>query len=97
MKNKSAVVLDLTAVETQLIEDLRQHPEMRDRVQAVLAIVRNDEGPLKKADEVEELLIEQMRRLGNTSMCQWAGQAEERVSKELKQENPAVRSRKKKR
>ena len=80
-----------------MIADLREHPHMQERVQAILAIVRNAEGPLKSADEVEGLLVEEMRQLGNTSMCQWIGQAQERVSKELKEQNPAVRSRKKKR
>jgi len=51
---------------------------------------------LKSADEVEELLIEEMRRLGNVTLRQWAIQAEERVSNELKSQDPTVRSRKKK-
>jgi hypothetical protein len=38
-----------------------------------------------------------MRQLGNRSMSQWAAHAEERVSKELKEQDPSVRSRKKKR
>jgi len=45
---------------------------------------------------VEELLIEEMRRLGQTTMTQWAAQAEERVSTELKSQDPTVLSRKKK-
>jgi hypothetical protein len=52
---------------------------------------------LKSADEVEELLIEEMRRLGGDTLRLWARQAEERVSKELKTEDPTVLSRKKKR
>jgi hypothetical protein len=52
---------------------------------------------LKSADEVEELLIQAMRQLGNSSMSQWATCAEERVSKELREQDPSVRSRKKKR
>jgi hypothetical protein len=52
---------------------------------------------LKTADEVEELLIQEMRRLGNTTMNQWAVGAEERVSRELKGQDTTVLSRKKKR
>jgi hypothetical protein len=51
---------------------------------------------LKTADEVEELLIQEMRRLGHLTLGQWAIQAEERVSTELKSQDPTVRSRKKK-
>ena len=88
---------EFTQAETQLIEQLRQHPEMMVRVQSILEIARNAEGPLKTADEVEELLIQEMRRLGNVTLSQWAIQAEERVSTELRSQDPSVRSRKKKR
>jgi hypothetical protein len=54
-------------------------------------------GPLKTADEVEELLIEEMRQLGSTTLHHWAIQAEARVSEELKSQDPTVQSRKKKR
>jgi hypothetical protein len=67
------------------------------RVQSILDITRNAEGPLKSADEVEGLLIQEMRRLGKTTMNQWAAQAEERVVQELKEQDPTIRSRKKKR
>jgi len=68
---------------------------MMVRVQSILEIARN-EGALKTADEVEELLVEEMRRLGGATLQHWATRAEERVSTELKSRDPAVRSRKKK-
>jgi hypothetical protein len=83
--------------EVQLIEQLRQQPEMMERLQSILQLTRSAEGPLKTADEVEELLIRELRRLGNTTLCQWATQAEARVSNELKGQDPTIRSRKKKR
>jgi hypothetical protein len=97
MKKKNIVVSSLTQEENRLIEQLRQHPEIRERVRSILEIAGNEEGPLKTADEVEELLVEEMRRLGNITMRQWASQAEERVSIEFKQQDSTVRSRKKKR
>lgn len=97
MKQKKADAREFTQSETELIKQLREHPEMMVRVQSILEIVRNAEGPLKTADEVEELLIQEMRRLGNVTLGQWAIQAEERVSTELKREDPTVRSRKKRR
>jgi hypothetical protein len=95
MKQKKTDPDEFTQQETRLIEQLRGHPEMMVRVQSILEIARNAEGPLKSADEVEELLIEEMRRLGNVTLRQWAIQAEERVSTELKSQDPTVRSRKK--
>jgi hypothetical protein len=97
MKKKNMVVSSLTQEENRLIEQLRRHPEIRERVASILAIAGNEEGPLKTADEVEQLLMEEMRRLGNVTMRQWGSQAEERVSTELKSQDSTVLSRKKKR
>ena len=97
MKTKKADPNEFSQPETRLIEQLRKHPEMMVRVQSLMEIARNADGPLKTADEVEELLIEEMRQLGNITLSQWAIQAEERVSTELKSQDPTVRSRKKKR
>jgi hypothetical protein len=97
MKKNVAAVNELSQAEARLLEQLREHPEMMERVQSILELTRGAEGPLKTADEVEELLVQEMRRLGNTSMNQWAMGAEKRVTHELKGQDPTVRSRKKKR
>jgi hypothetical protein len=96
-KKKKADGIEFTQSESELIKQLREHPEIRIRVQSILEIARNAEGPLKTADEVEELVVAEMRRLGNLTLSQWAIQAEERVSRELKRQDPTVRSRKKRR
>ena len=83
--------------EVRLIEQLREHPEMLERVQSILEIARSEQGPLKTADEVEELLIQALRQLGHSTMNQWATQAEVRVGDELQSQDATVRSRKKKR
>lgn len=87
----------LTARETQLIERLRQHPELLVRVQSILDLAHAADGPLKSADEVEELLIQELRQLGRSTMNQWATKAEVRVGDELKSQDATVRRRKKKR
>jgi len=96
MKQRKSIEGPLSQSERQLIGQLRQHPELLVQVQSILEIVRNEAGPLQTADEVEELLIEAMRRLGRSTMGQWAAQAEERVTLELKRQDPTVLSRKKK-
>lgn len=97
MTQKKPQSKQLTAQEIRIIEQLRQHPEMMARFQSILDLANNSDGPLKTADEVEELLIQEVRRLGNVTMNQWASGAEERVGQELKAEDDSVRSRKKKR
>ena len=97
MTKKKTKINKLSQSEIQLIEQLRGNPQMMERLQSILEITRNAEGPLKSADEVEALLVEEMRRLGNLTMKEWAVLAEERVSTELKGQDSTVRSRKKKR
>lgn len=97
MKKKKVEAVECTPSESELIRQLRAHPQMMVRVQSILEIAGSAEGPLQTADEVEERVVEEMRRLGNVTLSQWASQAEERVSTELKRQDPTVRSRKKKR
>jgi len=87
----------LSASELRLIKQLREHPEMLERVQSILDLTRNKDGSNKKADEVEELLVQEMRQLGHASLSQWAVQTEEQAAQETRAQDPTVRSRKKKR
>lgn len=97
MTDKRNVQPQLTEQELQFLEQLRQHPELMARFESILKLASSSEGPLKTADEVEALLIEEVRRLGHATMSQWAVGAEERVTQELKAQEPKLRSRKKKR
>lgn len=94
MTNKNSA---LSAQEQQLIERLREHPQLMERFQSILEISAQTEGPPKSADEVEALLIEEMRRLGNTTMEDWAASAEQRLGEQLEQKDGSARVRKKKR
>ena len=87
----------LNAQEQQLIQRLREHPDLMERFQTILEISANAEGPVKRADEVEALLIEELRRLGNTTMGSWAASAEKRLAEQLEQKDGSACVRKKKR
>jgi phosphoribosyl-dephospho-CoA transferase len=97
MKDKITKRTEITAEENRVLEQMRRHPEIAKRMQEILALTDSADGPLKTADEIEELLIEELRKLGNTAMNGWAAVAEERVSQQLKEQDPSVRARKKKR
>jgi len=97
MTKQNTVKKKITTQEAKVLEGLRRNPQMMERVQCILEIASNENGPLKSADEVEAMLIEEMRRLGHSTMSQWAVSAEERVSTQLQDQHPAVLSRKKKR
>jgi hypothetical protein len=97
MKDKKSPSPTLNAAEQQLIEQLRKYPELLDRFRSILEITVSAEGPLKKADEIESLLIEEMRRLGRTTLESWAGRAEQTLAEQLKQRDASASVRKKKR
>ena len=96
MKQKQSHQPTLNAAELRLIEQLRQYPELFERVRSLLEIAASAEGPLKKADEIEALLIEEMRRLGHATLETWASRAEQTLAQELKQKDASATVRKKK-
>jgi len=96
MEDKKPRKISVNAQEAQLIKQLRQQPKIMERVQTILQIAQA-EGALKTADEIEEMLIEEMRRLGNATLNEWAAQAHERVSEQIQTEHPSALKRKKKR
>jgi hypothetical protein len=95
MKNETTGGHEFNLAEKRFIEGLRRHPQLWARFQSILELTRNADGPLKTADEMEELLIQELRALGRTSMNDFATQAEERVGDELKGRDATVHSRKK--
>src|SRR2546428_28500 len=97
MTKKTPHKPELSAAELQLIEQLRKHPELMERFRTILEITASADGPLKRADEIEELLIEEMRRLGNATMESWASRAERTLGEQLKQKDASAGARKKKR
>ena len=97
MKHKKSDQPPLNAAELQLIEQLRNHPELFERVRSILEITASAEGTIKQADEIEALLIQEVRRLGHATMETWAGKAEQTLAAELKQKDASASVRKKKR
>ena len=97
MKHKTLGGHAFNPAEKQFIQRLRRHPQLWARFQNILELTGNAAGPLKTADEMEALLLQELRALGNTSMNDFATQTEERVGAELKGRDTTVRSRKKKR
>ena len=83
------------ARERRLIEELRHHPELLERFEAILALTKSEGGELRSADQMEELLVEEVRRLGSRAMQDWAQGAEARAAGDLCQAHPQARLRKK--
>jgi hypothetical protein len=97
MKHKKTDGPGFSESEIRFLKRLQQQPELRARFESILDLAHPAGGPLKTADEVEALLIQELRQLGHTSMNRWAARADEQVGDELKAQDPTLRSRKKKR
>jgi hypothetical protein len=67
----------------EIVRGLREHPAIRGRIAALLAVVNDTAGDLKRADDAEDRLIEEIRGLGQEAMQTWAqgqvGQTEQDV------------------
>ena len=76
-------------------ERLKKYPYLKSRIEAVLDIVESKRG-IDRADEAEELLIEEMRHLGKEALQDWAvGKAKEKaVELNEKEEGINVHSKK---
>jgi hypothetical protein len=53
-------------------ERLRAHPVLQERFEALLAMVEAEGGAWERADDVEQQVIEELRRLGHDLLEDWA-------------------------
>ena len=82
--------------EEELIEKLREHPELFKRFAAILRVTgRSSDEMIRTADEMEAQLVEEVKRLGRVTIECWGIQTEERVAQKFKKENRNVRYSKK--
>ena len=59
-----------------LEQRLNKHPHLKNRIEQLLEIVENADGDLKKADEAEKRVIEELRKMGNEVLHDWAANRE---------------------
>lgn len=70
----------MTSSPCRVDERLQAHPQLRERFEEILAIVEAEVGTLDRADEAEQRVIEELRRLGQEALQDWAtGQVERQV------------------
>jgi len=55
-----------------LLRGLRQHPQLRERIAALLELAQGTNAELRRADDAEEWLIQQVRALGQQTLQAWA-------------------------
>jgi hypothetical protein len=78
------------------LEDrLRDHPELRVKIESLLAVVENAAGDVEKAAEAERRVTEELRQLGNEALHDWARRQAQRKEEEVAQQ-PGVQRKEKK-
>jgi hypothetical protein len=86
----------ITNADEALLNLLDRSPQLRLRMERILALTKAEDGELRSADALEELLVEEVRRLGGEVMHEWAVRAEERAAGEVQADHPKATVRKKK-
>ena len=76
--------------EQQLINRLKQHPKLLDRMEALLNVVENSAGDCTKADDAEQYVIEELRKMGSDALHCWADTAVNKTAAQLREQQPEL-------
>jgi hypothetical protein len=68
----------------EMVRWLNEQPELRERVAALLLAVRDEGGDLKRADDAEQRLRQELRRMGQQAMQAWAQQQVHSTEQEMR-------------
>ena len=67
----------LVSKQPGLEERLKEYPELKTKIETMLAIIENAGGDVKKAAEAERRIIEELRQMGNEVLHGWQQKMEE--------------------
>lgn len=82
----------------QLAAGLADKPELAQRLLKIVNLANEptETGKVRSADEVEALLIEEVRKLGNQTLSSWAQGMDKKLGEELKSQSGRTQMREKK-
>jgi len=80
----------ITDKEAQLIEAMRRNPALTQRVERIVEIAQANPDEPRKADHIEEELIEAIRELGNSTMQHWAQSRGQQIEAQAREEKPGT-------
>lgn len=79
----------------EITRKLHAHPHIRERLASILSVVQADAEGLRQADDAEERLVEEVRRMGQEAMQAWALRQIEQTEQEVRHTGRAHREGKK--
>ena len=65
-------MLALSQEDKELLNQLNRRPTLKNRVKSILSIASDDGDGIVRADEAENRVIEEIRRMGNEVLAGWA-------------------------
>lgn len=72
----------------KLLERLEAHPELKKYVEEVLDIAEDVTDTLKRADDAELKVVDNMRKMGAALLHEWAVHQEKKTTEHWKEEHP---------
>ena len=80
---------------SEFLARLQRHPELQAKFDALLDIVDNADGDALKADEAEQLVFEELRRLGQQAIQAWAERKQRHIESDCEARSDLARKQKK--
>jgi len=92
---KQASLEEIRPWEWDFLRRLREYPELKAKIETLLAIIENAGGDVEKAAEAERRRIEEMGKMGNEVMHSWARHQQQKKEAEF-QAKPGMNRKEKK-
>jgi hypothetical protein len=85
-----------TQDDLKILERIKAHPGLKERIKAILDIAENTSGELITADQAEGKAIEEVKKLGQELLKEWAVQQHEKALETAKKTHPNAKRHEKK-
>jgi len=82
--------------EEDLVRRIVSHPGLKERIEAILDIAENKSGDLITADQAEGRAIEEIGKLGQELLREWALQRQTKAIEQAKTTHPKAKNHEKK-
>lgn len=79
---EKASLSQASAAPGSLEERLKEYPELKAKIETMLAIIENAGGDVEKAAEAERRIIEELRQMGNEVLHHWARRQQQKKEAE---------------
>jgi len=66
----------MTDHKNSIEQRLNKHPHLKKRIEKLLEVMENTDGDFQKANDAEQRVIEELRKMGNEVLHDWASNRE---------------------